>query len=354
MARFACPLLLTLLSFAAVACSASQGDASNEGASSGPPGERDPARPSSDATSSDTEIVAGIDAEAFASQGFMIGKLEVTAKIDGRVAASEVHDESSGPLFPRELRIRAPKDAPEAVVEIEVVAHDRSASSSPSMMPPIVTRRLVTRFVKGKSKLAYVFLEIRCNTFPMMGGGAPSGPTCSAETTCIGGACRSPERFDLPDYRADWAKNPPSACGTGAPELTIAQGETALAPLAEGEKVTLEQGPQCGHHVWVSLRMKNLAQSGTTTVLTASQPGSGLTIPATAFPYAYGPSEGGACDLVGLRFQLDLGFRASELLGKPLDIKVDAKDKAGRSASATRRVVVADEVKILPGRSCPP
>jgi hypothetical protein len=186
-----------------------------------------------------------------------------------------------------------------------------------------------------------------------MGGGAPSGPTCAAPTTCIGGACRPADLPELPDYRADWAKNPPSACGTGTPELTIAQGETAFAPLAEGDTVTLEQGPQCGHHVWVAVRMKNLAQSGTTTVLTASQPGSSITVPATAFPYTFGPSEGGACDLIGLRFQLDLGVGVSALLGKPLDIKVDAKDKAGRSATATRRVNVADQVKVIPGRNCP-
>jgi hypothetical protein len=47
-------------------------------------------------------------------------------------------------------------------------------------------------------------------------------------------------------------------------------------------------------------------------------------VPATAYPYAWGPSDGGARDLVGVRFQIDAsGAKASDFLGKPLDVKVD-------------------------------
>ena len=92
-----------------------------------------------------------------------------------------------------------------------------------------------------------MFLEVRCNTFSLLGGGGPTGPTCAAPTTCIAGRCGPSELPPLTDYRADWAKSPPSACGTGAPELVIGQGESALAPLADGATVQLEEGPQCGH-----------------------------------------------------------------------------------------------------------
>lgn len=296
-----------------------------------------------------TAIVVGVDAESFQSQGFSIGQVEIVAKVGGLVAASETLLASSGALFPHELKLNPPKDDPTALVEIEVTARDRADAST----PPIVTRRATTHFVKGATKLAYVFLEVRCNTFPLLGGGGPSGPTCAAPTTCVAGKCVSPELPALTDYRADWPTNPPSACGTGAPELTVGQGESALAPLAEGETVTLEEGPQCGHHLWFSLRMKNLAQSGTITTLSATQPGSAIAVPATAYPYAWGPSEAGACDLVGVRFQVDAsGAKASDFLGKPLDVKVELKDKAGHTATATRRVNIATEMKIIPGRNC--
>jgi hypothetical protein len=296
-----------------------------------------------------TELVVGIDAEVFQSQGYVIGQLDVVVKVDGLVAATEALDPAKGPLFPHELRLNPPKDKPEAAVEIEVIARDRPDPA----VPPIVTRRATTHFVKGKTTLAYVFLEIRCNTFPLLGGGGPSGPTCAAPTTCVAGRCVPAELPPLTDYRADWAKNPPSACGTGAPELTVGQGEGTLDPLPEGATVSLEQGPQCGHHLWLSLRMKNIAQSGTITTLTATQPGSTVAVPATAFPYAWGPSQGGACDLVGLRFQLDSGgATAADFVGKPLDVTVHLKDKAGHTATATRHVNVAAEIKIIPGRNC--
>jgi len=312
------------------------------------PGESDQSKQQpKDAT---TALVVGVDAENFQSQGFMIGQVEIVAKVDGLVAATETLLASAGALFPHELKLNPPKDKPEALVEIEVIARERADAS----IPPVVTRRATTHFVKGSTKLAYVFLEIRCNTFPLLGGGGPSGPTCAAPTTCVAGTCVPAELPVLDDYRADWPANPPSACGTGAPELTVGQGETSLAPLAENETVTLEEGGQCGHHLWFSLRMKNLAQSGTITTLSATQPGSAITVPATAYPYAWGPSGGGACDLVGVRFQVDAsGAPVSDFLGKPLDVKVELKDKAGHTATVTRRVNVAAEMKGIPGRCGP-
>jgi|GEM_PF-934394 len=348
-------LALVAVSSVLAGCSSSGGSApADDGAAQAAPAPA-PVHPGeseqSKATEKDatTALVVGVDAESFQSQGFVIGQVEIVAKVDGVVAASETLLASAGALFPHELKLNPPKDKPEALVEIEVVARERDDTST----PPIVTRRATTHFVKGTTKLAYVFLEVRCNTFPLLGGGGPSGPTCAVPTTCVAGKCVSPELPVLADYHADWPTNPPSACGTGAPELTVGQGETALSALADNETLMLEEGPQCGHHLWFSLRMKNLAQSGTITTLSATQPGSAVTVPATAYPYAWGPSEAGACDLVGVRFQLDAsGAKATDFLGKPLDVKVDLKDKSGHTATATRRVNIATEMKIIPGRNC--
>lgn len=298
-----------------------------------------------------TAMVIGIDGEAFSSQGFIIGKLEVTAKIDGVEKVRETYEKSATPFFPREIRIAPPASKPDAEVDIEVVARDSSTSPG---MPPIVTRRAHARFVKGKTTLAYVFLEIRCNTLPLAGGGVPSGPTCAEPLTCIGGTCRSADLGDLPDYRADWPTNPPSACGNGTPEIDIAQGESNVDDLPSDTTLQLERGPQCGHHVWIAVRMKGLAQSGVTTTLSATQPGTSLSVPATAYPYAYASTAPGSCSIAGLRFQVDLsGAKASDFLGKPLDITVAAADKAGHEAKATKRVQIAPDIEITPGPMCP-
>jgi hypothetical protein len=297
-----------------------------------------------------TALVVGVDADDFRAAGFVVGQLEITVTVDGQVAASETLLAEQGALFPHELKVNAPKDKPDALVEIEVVARDRPDPT----MPPIVTRRASTRFVAGSVKLAYVRLEIRCNTFALLGGSEPSGPTCSAPTTCVAGRCVASDLPPLIDYRADWTTSPPSACGAGAPEISeIAQGETTADLLPEGATLSLEQGAQCGHHLWLGLRMKNLAQAGTLTTISATQPGSAVTAPATAYPYTWAPSEGGTCELSGLRFQLDNGgAQVADFLGKPLDLVFELKDKAGHTATSKRRVNIAAEVKVIPGNIC--
>jgi hypothetical protein len=338
-----------------VACSSSS--PSSEGDTTGPGPDSSPAKQDGESEESkqqpkdpSTALVVGVDAEDFRAMGFNLGQVSITATVDGLVAAKETLLAADGPLFPHELKLSAPKNKPDAYVVIDVVARDRPDES----LPPIVTRRASTRFVKGSTKLAYVFLEVRCNTFPLLGGGGPSGPTCTAPLTCVAGQCVHSDLPTLVDYHADWPTNPPSACGTGTPEISdVAQGETALEPLPDGAVVTLEEGPQCGHHVWLGLRMKNLAQSGTVTTISATQPGSAITVPASAYPYSWAPGAGGTCELPGLRYQLDTGgVKPADFLGKPLDVKFELKDKAGHTATATRRVNVAAEMKVIPGRNC--
>lgn len=354
MCRSKTSLVALFLSGLLAACSSTSSSSGDEARATDP--SSSPARPGESESSKEVEkdpgtaLVVGVDAEDFRAMGFTLGQLEITATVAGLVAAKETLLATAGPLFPHELKLQAPKNEPDAEVVIEVVARDRPDET----MPPIVTRRATTHFVKGTTKLAYVFLEVRCNTFPLLGGGGPSGPTCTAPLTCVAGRCAAPDLPALEDYRADWATNPPSACGTGAPEISeVAQGETSFDPLPDGATISLEEGPQCGHHLWLGVRMKNLAQSGIVTTLSATQPGSAVVVPATAFPYAYGASAGGACELPGIRFQLDTGgAKAADFLGKPLDVKLDLKDKAGRTATVTRRVNVATEMKIIPGRNC--
>jgi hypothetical protein len=339
----------------AAACSSSSSPSGDE--QPGAPPANAPVNPGESQDSKDkpkdpvTRIHVGIDAEDFRSQGLIMSTVDVVATVDGVVAAMETLDAKNGPLFPHELVVAPPASDPEATIAVSVIAHDSSGATNDGA-PPLVKRTAEAKFVKGKESLLFMFLEVRCNTDQLVGGGGPSGPVCTMPgQTCIGGTCQSDAVTSLPDYQADWATNPPSACGSGTPSLVVGQGETAYAPLADGDTVTLVEGPQCGHHVWLALDMQNLAQFGTTTTVSATQPGSSTTVAPTAFPYAYA-QNGASCELPGVRFQLDIAGPIADFLGKPLDITVQAKDRAGKVSSATRHVNIPTTYTKGP-RPCP-
>jgi hypothetical protein len=282
-----------------------------------------------------TQIVFGIDSEDFRSAGYHLTSYEIVVKVDGLVAAKESINPDSKAALPHETRVLAPVGKTSAAVEVEVSGVMNSA--------PVVSRRLTTRFVEGKAMLGYVFLETRCNTFALLGGGE-LGPTCSkAGETCVAGKCVS-DGVELVDYRTDWSKNPPSPCGNGPTgQLEIAQGQDVLGPLPDGSTVSVECGPQGGHHLWMALRMKDLSQSGTKTTFSAVVTGQPTTVPATSYSYVWSPAAaGGGCELLGVRFQLDVGGGPIDaFLGKPLDIKVEAEDRSGRKAVATKHLNIS-------------
>jgi hypothetical protein len=335
------PVLAAALACVLVAACSS----SSTAVTSGAPAPAKPASPANPGESeqsktipkdTSTELVVGLDGEDFANEGYRLTSWEIVVKVDGVVAARETIDAAAPSPLPHETRVSAPRDRPDAPVEITVRAVMNEA--------PVVTRRATARFVKGRTLLAYVFLDVRCNTFALLGGSGVSGPTCEkAGETCIGGKCRLDALADLPDYRRDWAMNPPSQCGSGgSSQLEIGQGQDAMAPLEDGTTLAVECGPQGGHHLWLSLRMRDISQSGTSTVLSAAVPGESALVLPTVFPYAWSPAGGGSCELVGVRFQLDVaGGKIADFLGKPLDITVKTQDRAGRKATAMKRVNVS-------------
>jgi hypothetical protein len=281
-----------------------------------------------------TQIVFGVDGEDFRAAGYSLTSYEIVVKVDGLIAAKESLKPESPATFPHETRVLAPVGKTAASVEVTVTGIMNSAT--------VVARRATTRFVQGKAKLGYVFLETRCNTFGLLGGG-DLGPTCSnAGETCVTGKCVS-DAIELVDYRADWSKTPPSPCGNGTTaQLELAQGQDVWSPLPEGSTVSVECGPQGGHHLWMALRMKDLSQSGTKTTFSAVVAGQTTTVPATSYNYVWSPSATGGCELLGVRFQLDVGGAPIDaFLGKPLDIKVEAEDRAGRKAVATKHLNIS-------------
>jgi hypothetical protein len=133
----------------------------------------------------------------------------------------------------------------------------------------------------------------------------------------------------------------------GAPEMFVGGGQTDYSPITNGATVKAEAGPQGGHHVWIGIRMKNLGQSLTRTILRGEAPTLGLKIPETAVVFSYGPDEGGYCKLFGIRYQFDADSAGRNIdyrpfLGKPLNIEVELIDQGGRRAKKTLNVVLAD------------
>lgn len=153
-----------------------------------------------------------------------------------------------------------------------------------------------------------------------------------------------------PAPTSDAGPPPMGACFDGkggAPELFIGGGQTDYVPIVEGTEVKAEAGPQGGHHVWIGVRMKNLGQALTRTLIRGEFPTLGAKVPETAVVFAYGPDEGGYCKLFGLRYQFDLDASGRNVdytpfLGKPLRLEVELIDQAGRSAKKSLTIKLAD------------
>jgi hypothetical protein len=214
-------------------------------------------------------------------------------------------------------------------------------------------RTAETTFLPGRTMLLRVQLEGKC----LLGlpGGPPGAPSCVAPQTCVAGSCQDDHAAaqNLEPYASNWAVNTPDTCKpahAGSPVVQVGTGQSDYLPLADGETIQAEQGPQGGHHVWVAVRQDNLKQSGSTTTITSIQPSTGLTGPRTAFVFTFDPDQGGFCKLAGLRYQLDVdGTDYHRFLGQPLDITVTITDASGASGTGVAHVQVAPTILCASG-----
>jgi hypothetical protein len=298
-----------------------------------------------------TAVVVGVQSEPM---GGALALLHIVIKVGGVVAKDETLPRSDhAPLaFPRpwEARLVAGEDE-NAPVDVEVDAFDPLPSRT-----PLVQRLASTRFVPGREVLLRVRLETRCLVYPAAPrppGSPPgplNGPTCVPPETCIRGSCQSDvvPVSKLEPYASSWATHVPDACkpGDGGPvSVQVGSGQLAYAPLIRDEELQAEAGPQGGHHLWIALRGRNLSQRGTTTTISAVQPETGAKIPPSAFAFPFDPAEDAACDLYGLRYQLDNGgIDYTQFLGKPLDVTATVTDGSS-TASSSSRIRVAPTVR---------
>jgi hypothetical protein len=297
-----------------------------------------------------TEVVVGIQSDPM---GGVVSALHVTIRVAGATAKDEwirpPHGSRVGFPQPFERRLASPGAQP-AKVDVEV-----DAFGDPNA-PPLFERRASTHFVPDHVALLRVPLESRCIVYPQQPRGNTkvpgplSGPTCTAPATCIMGICQLPDvpPARLETYAPNWPTNAPDRCkprGGGAPDLQIGTGQSYYLPLAKGQILQAEAGPQGGHHIWIAARMKNLKQAGTTTRVSGVQPDTGASIPPTTLAFTYAPDEGGYCKLFGIRYQLDNeGIDYKPFLGRPLDVTVTATDPSGATATATAHVQIAPTI----------
>ena len=309
-----------------------------------------PASHPDDAPGEDGQLVIGVQSDDF---GGLVEAVHIVATIDGKVSSDEtVTIGARNPAaLPKEIVLRG---AIGARVEVVVEAlTSQAATRGPASA--VVTRRAATKlFAQQGRKLLRMQLESRCVTLPQ-GAGGPRGPTCAAPQTCAAGRCVTEEvAFDqLEDYEPTWATSPPDVCrpaNHGAPELFLGTGQTDYTPVAEGQTLQLERGPQGGHHIWVAARMKNLRQSGSRTMLTAKLVDDPTSpIAPAAYVFTFDRDEGNFCKLWGLRFQLDsgasnLGADYKRFLGKKLEVTVEVVDSTNAKATSTKTVQIADKL----------
>jgi hypothetical protein len=272
--------------------------------------------------------------------GGLFKAIHVTTTVDGAPATDETLMVTPGPMFPHETTPDVTDPAKEIGIRIEAYPGD------PTFGTPILVRTARAHVTLGSHKLLRIQLEQRC--IPPAPGGV-GGPTCTLPNqTCIAGSCADDAAPGYEDYNPNWPTELPDLCrpaNPGPPVVTVGTGQTDYLPITDGETVQAEKGPQGGHHVYVAVRMHNLKQSGSTTTITGTQPGTGVQIPPTAFVFTFDQDEGGYCKLYGLRYQLDNGgIDYTQFLGKPLDIQVVIKDSLGEVGTGIAHINVAPTI----------
>ncbi|AUX20078.1 hypothetical protein SOCEGT47_005410 [Sorangium cellulosum] len=274
----------------------------------------------------DALVVVGLTTDM--AVGFDIDEIEITTEVAGVVTRRERLSYGGGGLaLPAELVVGPAHDG--AAVELSVAAFRDGEAL------PIVTRAAATRAVSGRRLLLPVPLDEACVAVPCAGG-----------ATCAEGACVDP--FIAPSALAGhdpmWIVSARDACKTpdsGAPAVMIGQGESGFAPLEEGEVVSIEAGPQGGHHVWLALRVTGLRQMGSRLRVGGHYPELGVELLPFSAHITLHRAGQGLCGIHGVRFQVDRGLLVESVRGRALDIDIAVEDPNGDVATAARRVVIS-------------
>jgi hypothetical protein len=271
--------------------------------------------------------------------GVDIDRVHVVMSASGKVTKEEDFTTTSATLplkLPTELAFDDLAGGTEVAVQLD--AYGVGGSSM-----PLTTRLASTKIVAGKKLLLRVALDSRCVVAP-----GSTAPTCVAPETCVAGACAASavDAKNLPAYSPTWSKVSNDICkptGSGAPVVSVGEGQADYLPTMDGVEAQVESGPQGGHHIWIAIRMKGLLQSGSITSVTGHFPELNQDIGPFQVIFTFDQDEGGYCKLYGLRFQLDQTVGVDQVLGKTLEVQVKVTDKEGAVGIGKRTVVLSKQ-----------
>lgn len=276
--------------------------------------------------------------------GHDIGRLHAVLQAGDTVVTDVVLGASdpAAPLsFPHELRFeRLPGGTP---VTVSLDAYIGAFSDE----KPLVSRLAATAVVGGETRLLRVRIERECIPNAQLGGGRVA-PTCTPPETCVAAACTDPyvPPGELEEYRSDWATDFADACkpaSPGPPAVELGQGQDAFSLLGDGDVAQLFMGDQGGYHVWVSIQTRNLHQSGSTTKVSGRAEALDEPLDSFAVVQGYDPVGGGACELLGIRYEMPSAFwnDIEQLYGQPVQLDVEVVDVAGDVGFVRRHVVLS-------------
>jgi hypothetical protein len=271
--------------------------------------------------------------------GVDIDRVHVVMKVAGKITKEEdlTTASTTTPLkLPTELAFEDLAGGTEVAVQLDAFGVGGGTT-------PLTTRIGSTKIIAGKKLLFRVALDSRCVVSP-----GSTAPTCDAPETCVAGACAASavDSKSLPPYSSTWTKVSNDICkptGSGAPVVTIGEGQADYLPTMDGVEAQVEAGPQGGHHIWIAVRMKGLLQSGSITSITGHFPDLNQDIGPFQVIFTFDQDEGGYCKLYGLRFQLDQSIGVDQVLGQKLDVQVKVTDKEGAVGIGKRSLVLSKQ-----------
>jgi hypothetical protein len=252
--------------------------------------------------------------------------VEVSASVDGAPVASASFGGGEPPL-PATLEL--PPHAEESEVTIVVRAFRKGETSA-------FLERTATVIGPASDSFLSLALSRAC-----------LGIECEPASTCVEGSCVAPliddSQLETPD--SAWLEAAPDACRpeglSVSPWLSLGRGQSSFENLEQLSELPIEPGAQGGHHLWLALQSFGLRQAASTLTIRARYPELGFELPLYESSINLRVTAGDACEIYGVRLQVDRGIEVEQVLGKKLELEVALSDSAGGSAQAQQTVVIA-------------
>jgi hypothetical protein len=279
-------------------------------------------------SSAEAAVVVGVTTDM--AIGAEIDRLRITMRVDGAVLREEDLFHVDGDLkVPLELWLdRLHHDA-----RVDIVID----AFAPGSSVPHSRRVAATRAAGGRTLLLPVTLSLACTA---------TAASCATPQTCADGVCTDPfvDPSALEDFDPAWVDRAPDACKLperSEPMVIVGRGHSEYTELDEGDSVSVEAGPQGGHHVWLSVRTQDLRQTGSVLTVRGFLPELGAEVPPAAHVVTFHRAGEGLCELYGLRFQVDRDVELAAVLGQRLDLEIAVEDETGDIGRGTKTVIVA-------------